>query len=589
MRAVLGRLGLALLGLAAGALCLVAAEGLLAALGAGGGPPGYDPFAGFSAAVPLFEPARGAETGEALLRVSPARLAAGAPGALAAQGRSFRARKPAGGFRVFVVGGSAAAGFPHGAELSFSGWLERRLTAALPGLPIEVVNAAVAGYSSRRVLVAAREIAGYEPDLVVVYSGHNEWAERRYYSRLIEMDPRLFRLRERLIGTRLFRVLSHGLPARPRVSPEAALERYLAEEQEEFREMFGVFSERAGGSRYATAEELAQRDALYRINLEEIVRSARGAGAKVALLTLSQNLSDWWPGASAHRPDLSAEERGRWQALVDRGREAAAAGDCAAALARFAEALAIDAGHAELHFRVARCQHARGELVGARAHYRRASDLDQVPHGAPTRFNDLLRELAAERDLLLVDVEALLERASGDRLVGDDLFIEFAHLNPRAHQLVAAALAAALREAGIPRPAPLWREGGYQDPPVEALYAADPEMRVREHESIRFVCAVARRLDCVREQEEALRRLREPPPAGGEPGAPRQSRLTPERRAATGARRRPARRRRAPAARGHPDPATSRRTRRNPRPRTRAGSSRATRPGSRSAAAGSGR
>jgi len=508
-RRILGRLGLVLFGLCAGVALLAAVELGLWAVGAGEGPPAYDPFQGFSAAIPLFERGRRSDGAE-IYAVSPARLADSASRGEPQPEREFLAAKPAGGFRVFVVGESSAAGFPYPTAYAFSAWLERRLEAELPGVPIEVVNAAVAGYSSRRALLVAREVAIHQPDLVIVYCGHNEWAERRYYSRLVDMDPRLFRLRERLIATRLFTVLSHSPLLRPE-SHEEALERFMRDEQREFQEMFAVFSRRVAGHDYATAEQLAQRDELYRLNLEEIVRAGREAGARVMLLTLSQNFADWAPGASTHRAGLGAQETARFAALFEAGERARAAGDCALALRSFDEALAIDGEYAALHYAAARCHQTLAAYGEARRHYRLASDLDRVPYGAPTGFNDVVREVAAAHEQLLVDVDELMTRESEHGLVGDDLFIEFAHPNLRANQRIAAEIARVLREAGLPRPAQEWRGGGYADPAPEALHAANPELRIREHEAVRFVCLLARRTSCVQEQDAALARLR----AGG--------------------------------------------------------------------------
>ena len=70
---VWARLGLIAGGLGAGATCLVALELALYVLGAGEGPPAYDPMAGFSAAVSLFERTERAD-GTPVFRVSLARL-----------------------------------------------------------------------------------------------------------------------------------------------------------------------------------------------------------------------------------------------------------------------------------------------------------------------------------------------------------------------------------------------------------------------------------------------------------------------------------------------------------------------------------
>ena len=498
------RLALVAGGLLAGVACLAAIELVLRILGAGDAGPAYDPMVGFSAAIPLFEPARRAD-GASVLRVSPLRILSES-GAEPMPEREFLAEKPANGFRVFVVGESSAAGYPYPPAYAFGAWLEHRLASRLPDLSVEVVNAAIPGYSSRRTLVALREIVRYQPDLVIVYSGHNEWAERHYYNRLIDMHPWLFRLRERFFSTRLFNVASHWVSGGREKSKEA-LERFVAGQRKEFGEMFEVVSRRVEGADYATPEMVAQRDELYRLNLEEMARTAKAAGTKVVFVTLTQNFADWPPGASTHREGLGPAETAEWQARFSEGERAAGAGDCAAALAAWERALAIDGEYALLHYRIAGCQRALGQFEAARAEYRRASDLDRVPHGAPTYFNDWIRKIAAENGDLLVDSDGLLAAASEHGLVGDSLINEFVHPNLRAHQLIAAGIEQTLREAGIPRPAAEWRAQTWVDPSPEQLVAENPSLRVREHEAIRFTCVVARRQDCVDEQVEALRKL----------------------------------------------------------------------------------
>jgi tetratricopeptide (TPR) repeat protein len=235
--------------------------------------------------------------------------------------------------------------------------------------------------------------------------------------------------------------------------------------------------------------------------------TAEAAGAKVVFVTLAQNFADWPPGASTHREDLAEPQAAEWQARFAEGERAAGAGDCAAALAAWERALAIDDEYALLHYRIAGCQRALEQFDAARAEYRRASDLDRVPHGAPTYFNDWIRRIAAGSGALLVDSDDLLASASEHGLVGDPLINEFVHPNLRAHQLIAAEIEKTLREAGIPRPAAEWRAQTWVDPSPEQLVAENPSLRVREHEAIRFTCVVARRMDCVREQDAALRKL----------------------------------------------------------------------------------
>ena len=502
-RAVVERLGLVVGGLVAGVGLLVVAELALRALGIQPPAAQSDPFAGFSRVVPMFAPAVRAD-GMKVYRVSAARTIAATGHDSQEPQREFLPDKAPGTFRVFVIGDSSAAGVPYGTGYAFSTWLGRRLAAELPGVPSEVVNAAMPGYATRRLTVLVDEIAGYAPDLVIVYNGHNEFAERRFYAHLLDTDPRLFRLRERLVSTRLWGLLA-GLLPRGRTRTDGGTPRFQIEEGHEAREMFAVLNERAGGHGYPTARERAYGEMLYRRNLEYIVRTARAAGARVMLLTLSQNFAGWPPGASAHRSGLSADDLATWTRLVEDGTRAAdEAHDCPAALAAWGRALAIDDAFADLQYRMARCEERLGDFDAARARYRVASDLDQVPHGAPTHFNDVIREVARAEGALLADADGALVRGSAHGLVGNDLFADWVHPNIGAHQLIAAAIADELRRAGVPAPAERWTRDAYADPDPGALLAADPGLRVREHFALMGACLLAHREVCALGEADTL-------------------------------------------------------------------------------------
>jgi lysophospholipase L1-like esterase len=487
-------------GLVFGAFLIFALETALGLLGVGGGP-ARDPFAGLAGEPPLFE-AAAREDGTRVLRLSPSRrIDAPHPGALEPQ-REFLAEKPAGAFRIFVIGESSAQGTPYGPRYAFSSWMQRRLEAALPDLRVEVVNAALAGYASRRLLPIAREIAAHSPDLLVVYMGHNEWAERKYYEHLLRIDPRLLRVLGWASRTRTYALLSQLARDGPLPGRAASID---LGPRENAAEMFAVLRDRVGGIAIPSQRELAYRDLLYESNLEQMIEAMRGAGAQVALLTLSQNFSGWPPPASTHRPDLGAAEQARWREHFEAGRRLAET-DCAAALAAWERALEVDGEYAELHYRVAGCQQELGRLEEAWWHYRRASDLDRVPHGAPTGFNEILRRLALRHAAILVDVDAALREESGAALVGDDLFTDFAHPRIRAHQRIAREVVLALRQHDLPVRSALWREGGYADPAPEALTRDDPQLLALELQSRVVTCLVAPRAACHSEARELQQR-----------------------------------------------------------------------------------
>ena len=496
----MNRLGRILGGLLIAGFVLVVAELTLRAFGVGEAAPLHDPFSGFSSAVPVFEAAL-REDGTPVFRLSPARRVDPPHGFEPEPHREFTREKADGVFRIFVIGGSSAAGHPYTTRYAFSSWLERRLRAALPDLRVEVVNAALASYASRRLVPVVEEIARHEPDLLIAYMGHNEWAEAQYYRHLLDLDPRLFRLLEWMYRTRIYRLISRVIE---RTGPDREAVPVDTDARENAVEMFAVVRDRVAGVAYPTERELAYRDLLYEHNLRSMVLAIQKAGAGVVLVTLSQNFSDWPPAASAHRTGLDAEALGAWERYVAEGDRLAREGDCAATIAAYGRALEIDDAYADLHFRIAACERRLGRLDRARASYRRASDLDRVPHGAPTHYNDIVRAIASEAGALLVDAEAVLERESGDRLVGDDLFADFAHPNLRAHQLIAAAIADALRAADLPVAKERWREGAYADPEPGSLYRADPRLRIGELKTRVFICVIAPRDYCDEEARVLL-------------------------------------------------------------------------------------
>jgi hypothetical protein len=71
---------------------------------------------------------------------------------------------------------------PQDDTTSFPGWLREILLSADSSKKWEVVNAGGVSYASYRVASLMDGLSDYEPDLFVVYSGHNEFLERRTYA-----------------------------------------------------------------------------------------------------------------------------------------------------------------------------------------------------------------------------------------------------------------------------------------------------------------------------------------------------------------------------------------------------------------------
>jgi len=213
------------------------------------------------------------------------------------------------------------------------------------------------------------------------------------------------------------------------------------------------------------------------------------------LLSISPDFADWPTGTSSNSPDLTPEALARFDVLLARGREQASK-DCAAALPIFEQALEIDAGFAALHFDIADCARELGLSDRSRHHYRLASDLDRVPLGANTAYNEIIREVAESHGAIFVDAFALMEELSPDGLVGRQLCVDLVHPNLRAHQRIAEFIAERLRAEGQIEKSKSWFTNGFREKRAEAIFASNPDLVRREHLIRAFACILSLERSC---------------------------------------------------------------------------------------------
>jgi tetratricopeptide (TPR) repeat protein len=392
----------------------------------------------------------------------------------AAAERHFLAVKPPNGFRVFVFGGSSEVGTPYGYEYGFAAFLQVLLTAALPAHAVEVVNCAVPGFASRRLLYAAREVSAYQPDLYIVSTGHNELVEQRLYSHLVGASPWVFELHQRARHLRTYVLFEDAIrwaakPIRPEVEGEKI-----------YVPMFGPMASKFWQDEPRdAARQRYYAIAMFQANVDAMIRVAQRAGADVLLLSQPKNYADWPVIGGMHSEGLSAEHLTRWQEHMRRAEAAFGEGDLTAAAAAYETALALDPGYAETSWRLAGVRRAQGRLEAAAELYRQARETGPANFGTTGERNAVLRDLAQRHDTLWIDMARVFEDASPGGLVGFNLFVDFLHPNLAGHELMARTIADKLRTSGIPAAATEWAPFPGLPPPAE-LYAAHPALRVLE-------------------------------------------------------------------------------------------------------------
>ncbi|MCX7825005.1 MAG: tetratricopeptide repeat protein [Verrucomicrobiae bacterium] len=356
------------------------------------------------------------------------------PRALATTPWPFRVAtpKPAGTYRVVVLGESAAEGTPD-PSFGFSRMLEAMLQVEHPQRRFEVVNAAMTAINSHVIRLIAEDCRALEPDLVVVYMGNNEVVGPFGPGSVFGGAPpnrALVRTYLWLGSTRV------GQLMRPIVNWLTGAGE--APKAWQGMEMFMKHQMPADDPRLAGVYES------FRANLRDIIATCRACGAQVIVATVASNLRDCPPFASLHRAGLSDADRKRWDSLYQAGMAHEAAGRHAEALRVFQEAARIDDRFAELVFRMAACRRQIGQFEEARVLYAKARDLDALRFRADSRLNEIIRETVADarEGVRLADVETAFARheQSEDRVPGDALFYEHVHLTPRGNHLLASTI-----------------------------------------------------------------------------------------------------------------------------------------------------
>ena len=328
---------------------------------------------------------------------------------------------------MFTIGGSASAGWPHQPEQTYQHFLEHALRRAFPRIEFEVLDVSGHGFASYRVRTVFEDVVEFDPDLIVLWSGNNEFYEQRTYfgtARSVLQSSHVLRLAS-VVMRRWF-------------EPENTLSGWGTEERVGLQDLWARI-ERLGQTLRTDPEQFGKLVEHYRFTVASMLDRAADRDVPVVLLTVPSNLRDWRPLASD--PGLDAAAREQWRTRLDAAQRALLEDRSADALLATRAAVAAAPDDAETQFVHGRALEATGDAAAARDAYRRAKDLDLNPMRALTRNNQALRELAAERATVhLLDAERLFDAAADHAAPGFDLFLDYVHPSLRGNLLVARAV-----------------------------------------------------------------------------------------------------------------------------------------------------
>lgn len=350
----------------------------------------------------------------------------------------FRKEKDPNTCRIFVLGESTTIGYPYFHNGSFHRWLQYRLAHTYPNKNFEIINVALTAVNSYTVLGFAKQVVHYQPDAVLIYSGHNE-----YYGALgvgstekIGGSPALVytvlalrRLRVMQLFTNVYESLIKKMQPGAK-DGKARMELMVARQQ------------------IAYGSDLYQRGIdQFKANMDATLQVFENAGVPVFVSNLVANERDLppfisLPVDSARYPNFGPHFRAGMQAM--------ATGDSTNARTNFQLAEQAFAQNADCNFYLGKLALWAHDSAAAPAFFARARDMDALRFRAPAAMNQVLAAVCAQhRQAHLVDAYHAFAMASAAGVPGNNLVLEHVHPNLDGYALLSDVFYQSLRQQGI--------------------------------------------------------------------------------------------------------------------------------------------
>ncbi|MEO1530035.1 MAG: hypothetical protein AAFX06_31870, partial [Planctomycetota bacterium] len=318
-------------------LCL---EGALRILLPSPGHAMEDPFVGFDGSSPVFTISH--EDGEQIAKTSDAKR-------VWFNHQQFPVKKSPDTIRIVCLGGSTTFGRPFGDRTSFAGWLRGLLPRLAPDQRWEVINAGGVSYASYRVVRVMEELAAYDVDVFVVYTGQNEFLEWRTYGDPKEQDSSVGRLahtfvRQTRLGGLIRSVVQNNSAGAAQADASDSRYRLPDEVDEMLNHSIGPKNYRRD---HQWSDSVVKH---FESNLERMCALSRDAGARLVFVSPISKLRDCAPFKSEFADHHDEATRAQLEGELERAVTLARAGEHGEALPVLDGILEQDNEHAGVHF-----------------------------------------------------------------------------------------------------------------------------------------------------------------------------------------------------------------------------------------------
>ncbi len=320
-------------------------------------------------------------------------------------------------FRVFVLGGSSAAGYPFMPLGSFSRYIDQRLKHVYPNRKIEVVNISLTAVNSFTVRDFIPGVLEQKPDLILIYAGHNE-----FYGALGigSMES---------LGT-----------SRDMVNLILYLDKYRTTQlvRDFLSWVIGVFSGDEKPQTGTLMARMAEDQSIplasevyeggidqFRGNIRDVIKMVKDANVNLVIGNLVSNYKGQSPFISSTVNNLPS-----------------------------ADEIYIEAENSYINENYSK----------ADSLYRYAKDLDLLRFRAPEDFNSVIYELSSEYNIPIVNVDSAFSVNSPNYIVGDNLMTDHLHPTVRGYQIMGNAFYSVMSSNNfLPKEKPVIEDPQKQD------------------------------------------------------------------------------------------------------------------------------
>lgn len=314
----------------------------------------------------------------------------------------FLANKPDTAYRIFVMGESTVRGYPYKMGTTFSRILNYRLQDAFPHKRIEVINTGLTAINSYTLIDFIDEILAQKPDLILIYSGHNEYygmlgigsvenGGNARFLKLLQLKLvryKTFQLMQNVVKYFTSKII-HGNKNKPE-SDRSMMETIVFDKAIEY----------GSGNYYAGVQQFQE-------NLEALLKKVKKSGTPLIISEQICNIHDLKPFKS-----VTSNKNPRADEIFNK------------------------AYKLELN----------GSYDSARYYYYEAKDLDVIRFRAPEDINKAIHKLGEKYNIPVVPMKQYFENKSPHGLIGYNLITEHLHPNIEGYFLMADAFFNEIRQ-----------------------------------------------------------------------------------------------------------------------------------------------